>query len=129
MVATGATGETGCVPPSLLIVDDNPGFRRGVRSLLAAQGFDVVGEACDGHAGMEAAANLDPDVVLLDVDLPDVDGFEVAMRLTGSGCRAKVVLTSSHDSSDFGPMIARSGACGFVPKADLSGRVLAELLR
>jgi DNA-binding NarL/FixJ family response regulator len=109
----------------ILIVDDHPSFRASVRALLEAEGYEVVGEAVDGQSAVEIALALRPDVVLLDVQLPDIDGFEVAGRLRGGPA---VVLTSSRDASDYGPLPARSGARGFVPKADLSGAGLAELL-
>jgi DNA-binding NarL/FixJ family response regulator len=114
---------------SVLIVDDHPSFRASARALLQAEGFDVVGEAADGAEALRAVEELHPDVVLLDVQLPDTDGFDVAARLTRMNARAPaVVLTSSRDSSDFGPLVAYSGARGFVPKAELSGKALATLL-
>jgi DNA-binding NarL/FixJ family response regulator len=114
--------------PTVLIVDDHPSFRLTARALLEAEGFEVVGEAADGASALAAVAELRPDVVLLDVQLPDLDGFEVASRLCSNGHGPSVVLTSSRDGSDFGPLVARSGARGFVPKAELSGDALAELL-
>ena len=116
------------VPMSVLIVDDHPSFRGTARALLEEEGFDVVGEAEDGMGAIRAAGELQPDVVLLDVQLPDVDGFEVASRLTRNGRGPKVVLTSSRDFADFGELVADSGAIGFVPKAELSGPALAALL-
>ena len=112
----------------ILIVDDKLRFRAAARSWLARGGFDVVGEAADGAEALEAAAQLRPDVVLLDVRLPDTDGFEIAARLALSGDSPTVVLTSSRDAADFGDLVARSGARGFIPKAELSGPALAELL-
>jgi DNA-binding NarL/FixJ family response regulator len=85
--------------PTLLIVDDHPGFRSLARRLLAAGGFEVVGEAADGHAAVDAARELRPDVVLLDIQLPDLDGFEVAERLHDSPTGPAVVLTSTRDSA------------------------------
>lgn len=111
----------------MLIVDDHDGFRTFARDLLEAQGFDVVGEASTGSVGIEAAANLRPDVVLLDVMLPDVDGFTVCERITDSGA-ADVVLTSSHDVSTFRLNLERSRARGFISKSELSGPALAALL-
>ncbi len=112
----------------VLIVDDHDLFRTGLRALLEEEGFDVVGEAEDGTSAIRAARTLRPDVILLDVQLPDFDGFEVASRLTGNGSGPKVVLTSSRDFADFGQLVADSGAIGFVPKAELSGAALAALL-
>ena len=114
---------------TVLIVDDHPTFRATARMLLEAEGYDVVGEAPDGTSGIAAAWELNPDLVLLDVNLPDLDGFSVAQRITAGGHDAPaVVLTSSRDSSDFGPLVAGSGARGFISKGELSGAAIAELL-
>ena len=96
--------------------------------LLEVEGYDVVGEAPDGMSALDAVRELDPDVVLLDVNLPDIDGFDVAARLRNGTQQPTIVLVSSRDSSDFGPLVARSGARGFISKADLSGAALAALL-
>jgi CheY-like chemotaxis protein len=111
----------------VLIVDDHPSFRANARALLEAEGFEVVGEAEDGASALRAVHELSPELVLLDVQLPDLDGFEVARRLTEDGGPA-VVLVSSRDGSDFGPLVERSGARGFIPKAELSGAALSALL-
>jgi DNA-binding NarL/FixJ family response regulator len=113
---------------SVLIVDDHPSFRACARAVLQAEGFDVVGEAANGAAALEAARALRPQLVLLDVQLPDCDGFAVARELTEKGDGPVVVLTSSRDAADFGPLIPESGARGFVPKAQLSGGSLRALL-
>ena len=114
--------------PRVLIVDDHPSFRASARVLLEAEGFDVVGEAADGQAAIAEAGRLQPEVVLLDVQLPDIDGFDVAARLTGADDAPAVILVSSRDGSDFGPLVTRSGARGFVPKAELSGDRVQALL-
>jgi DNA-binding NarL/FixJ family response regulator len=114
---------------TILIVDDHPSFRASARRLLEADGYDVVGEAEDGHSAIEAVRELRPEIVLLDVHLPDLDGFDVASRLTNGGGGPAVVLTSSRDASDVEPYAAASGARGFVPKSELSGEALAALLR
>jgi DNA-binding NarL/FixJ family response regulator len=116
------------VATSVLIVDDHPSFRATARLLLEVEGYDVIGEAPDGLSAVERATELRPDVVLLDVNLPDIDGFEVASRLTANGDSPTIVLCSSRDGSDFGPLVERSGARGFISKADLSGASLAALL-
>jgi DNA-binding NarL/FixJ family response regulator len=114
---------------TVLIVDDHPSFRATARMLLESEGWTVIGEAADGAQGLEAARRLQPDLVLLDVNLPDIDGFHVAERLTANdGASPAVVLVSSRDANDFGPMVSRSGARGFVSKADLSGDALRELV-
>jgi|SRR5471032_966668 len=113
---------------TVLIVDDHPSFRASARLLLEAEGYDVVGEATDGSAALHAATDLQPELVLLDVQLPDMDGFEVARRLTGGGGGPVVILVSSRDGSDFGPLVAESGARGFIAKGDLCGAALTALL-
>ena len=113
---------------SVLIVDDHPSFRATARALLEAEGFDVLGEASDCLEAIAAAEVLCPDVVLLDVQLPDQTGFDVASRLTQDGLCVSVILVSSRDGSDYGPLVAQSGALGFVPKAELSGARIAALL-
>ena len=113
---------------SVLIVDDHAAFRRNARLLLEADGYEVLGEAADGPSALVETESLAPDVVLVDVFLPGMDGFEVASELTGRGL-AVVVLTSSHDGADFGALVTESGACGFIPKAELSGASLAAVVR
>jgi DNA-binding NarL/FixJ family response regulator len=116
------------VSRTVLVVDDHPSFRVTARALLEAEGFTIAGEAADGRSAIELARRVRPDIVLLDVQLPDMDGFEVAARLTANGASPAIVLTSSRDGSDFGSLITRSGARGFVPKAELSGAALAALI-
>jgi DNA-binding NarL/FixJ family response regulator len=113
---------------SVLIVDDHPSFRASARMLLEAEGFTVVGEAEDGMSGLAAVAALHPDVVLLDVHLPDINGFDVAARLTANGGSPAVVLTSSRDVEDLGSLAGRGCVRGFIPKSELSGPALEALL-
>ena len=113
---------------SVLIVDDHAGFRRRARRLLEAEGFAVVGEAGDGAAGVAAARALSPDVVLLDVNLPDTDGFAVAERLTADPGAPAVVITSTRDAADVADRVRACGARGFVPKGELSGAALTTLV-
>jgi DNA-binding NarL/FixJ family response regulator len=112
----------------VLVVDDHPSFRRSARTLLEAEGFEVIGEAADGAAALAAVAELAPELVLLDVQLPDVDGFEVARRLLADDPGLPIVLVSSRDRREYGSLIDESGARGFVSKEDLSGASLAGFL-
>jgi DNA-binding NarL/FixJ family response regulator len=114
---------------TVLIVDDHPSFRTSARRVLEAAGYDVIGEAQDGRSALAAARALRPAVILLDVQLPDLDGFEVALRITAQADAPAIVLTSSRDDGEFGGMIADSGARGFLPKSELSGPALAALLK
>jgi DNA-binding NarL/FixJ family response regulator len=114
--------------PTVLIVDDHPSFRATARLLLEADGFVVVGDAANGAEALAQAVALKPDVVLLDVNLPDIDGFDVAARLTVDDESPRVVLVSSREARDFGPLVSRCGARGFLSKADLSGSALLELV-
>ena len=110
---------------TVLIVDDHPSFRASARTLLEAEGYDVGGEAENGETAIAAARALQPDLVLLDVQLPDIDGFMVADRLRQLEDPPAVILTSSRDGADYGRCIGECGARGFVPKADLSGAAIA----
>lgn len=112
----------------MLIVDDHPGFRARARVLLAVAGYEVVGEAADGESAVRVASELLPDVVLLDVQLPDITGFEVARRIGGWRRPPVIVLISSRDAADYGRRIERSGARGFIAKEELSAAALAGLL-
>ncbi|NUV63148.1 response regulator transcription factor [Streptomyces sp. CAI-85] len=117
------------VAPTLLIVDDHTGFRTFARALLKAEGFDVVGEAADGASALVAAELLDPQIVLLDIVLPDLDGFEVCARLTEGGReRPAVILTSSRDATAYSGRLDHSAARGFIPKDDLSRTALLALV-
>jgi DNA-binding NarL/FixJ family response regulator len=114
---------------TVLIVDDHPSFRASARAVLEAEGFEVVGEAGDGTGAVSETRRLRPDVVLLDIQLPGADGFEVcAQLLRENGSSPAVVLVSSRDAADYGDLVAESGARGFVPKADLCGASVAALL-
>jgi CheY-like chemotaxis protein len=113
---------------TILVVDDHPTFRATARALLEAEGFVVIGEAADGESALEAMERLGPQVVLLDVQLPDIDGFEVAARAIRLRDVPQIVLTSSRDASDFGSLIKESGARGFIAKDELSGAAMAALL-
>lgn len=107
---------------TLVIVDDHEGFRSWARELLTQEGFDVVGVAGNGASALAAVVELGPDVVLLDIQLPDISGFDVAAEIAGS---TAVVLTSSRPADDYGVRLRASPAAGFVAKADLSGELVA----
>ena len=111
---------------TVLLVDDNELFRVFTKALLAGDGYEVVGEACDGAAAIEAARRLQPAIVLLDVQLPDIDGFEVARRLRAEPVR--VVLTSGRERIDYGGAVEACGARAFIAKRELSGDVLRTAL-
>jgi two-component system response regulator EvgA len=113
--------------PLILIVDDNGPKRYALGRTLQQHGFDVI-EAGTGEDALKRCSAEHPDLVLLDVNLPDLDGFSVAQRITANQGAPAVVLTSSRDSSDFGPLVAGSGARGFISKGELSGAAIAELL-
>jgi DNA-binding NarL/FixJ family response regulator len=120
--------DTHTVSRTVLIIDDHAAFRAGVRALLAADGYEVIGEAPDGRRGIEAVAALRPEVVLLDVRLPDMDGFAVAGELAACCSFSAVVITSSSDDPLYPARAVGSGARGFVAKHDVSGPALDRLL-
>jgi DNA-binding NarL/FixJ family response regulator len=110
----------------VVIVDDHAPFRASARRLLELEGWTVVGEAADGASAVATIERVQPDLVLLDIALPDATGFDVARELTSGS--ARVVLVSSRDPADFGASVQRSGAVGFIAKDELSGAALAALL-
>jgi DNA-binding NarL/FixJ family response regulator len=115
------------VPQTVLIVDDHAGFRGFARRLLEAGGYRVVGEAGDGASALAVVEELRPELVLLDVLLPDTDGFAVAELLAENGVGSVVVLTSSREASEFAERLESSCARGFVRKDELSGPALASV--
>jgi CheY-like chemotaxis protein len=116
------------MPRRVLIVDDNSAFRAAARQLLERGGFVVVAEAGDGGDGLRAVKAHAPDLAIVDVQLPDHDGFEVAERLRALESPPEVILISSLDDSDFGALVATSSALGFIPKSELSARAIEALL-
>lgn len=113
---------------TVLIVDDHAGFRASARALLEADGFEVVGEAADGRSALEQARRLRPQVVLLDVQLPGMDGFAVAHRLAVEPSAPAVVLISSRGRGAFRTRLADSPARGFITKSEFSGECLSLVL-
>ena len=113
---------------SVLIVDDHDGFRAGARALLEADGFDVLGEAADGESAVEQFRRLRPQVVLLDVQLPGIDGFAVAEQLAAEPLAPAVVLISSRSEAAFRTRLSATRARGFITKAEFTGECLASLL-
>ena len=134
--SSGAAPMRGCrafarvskVGGTVLIVDDHAGFRAAARSLLEAGGFEVVGEAGDGAAAIAAVEQLQPAIVLLDVQLPDLDGFAVAERMSAGRTAPAIVLTSSRSLASVRWRLARNPAWRFIPKSRLSGEALAAAL-
>ena len=115
---------------TVLIVDDHPSFRASARRMLEANGYAVVGELDNGDGVEAAVEKLNPEVVLLDVHLPDIDGFEVTRRLLdANGTRPQIVLISSHDFTDLDEAVETSGARGFVAKSELSAEAISLLIR
>jgi DNA-binding NarL/FixJ family response regulator len=113
---------------TVLVVDDHPGFRASARALLEADGFDVLGEAADGESAVEQARRLRPQVVLLDVQLPGMDGFAVAERLAAEPAAPAIVLISSRGRGAFRARLEVTPARGFITKAEFSGECLSSLL-
>jgi DNA-binding NarL/FixJ family response regulator len=113
---------------TILIIDDDPRFRRQAGELLEADGFVVIGQAVDGASGLEAALSLRPDFVLIDIGLPDVEGFDVARDLAIDGPPPLVVLTSSRDARAYGRRLANVECLGFIPKERVSGTAIRALV-
>jgi DNA-binding NarL/FixJ family response regulator len=113
------------MPQTILIVDDHAGFRQAARAILEAEGYDVVAESATGMEAFDAVERFRPALVLLDIGLPDLDGIEVAARLTTADRSLAVVLTSSRDACDY--QLESSGARGFIPKGELSGAAVAAM--
>ena len=111
-----------------IVVDDHPSFRASARATLEDAGFEVVGEAADGTSALELVKLVRPDVVLLDVQLPDMTGFDVCVEC-GDIDGIAVVLVSSRDDSDYRGLIEQCGAVGFIQKGELTGDAVAALLR
>jgi DNA-binding NarL/FixJ family response regulator len=116
------------VRPTVLIVDDHAEFRQSAGALLEAEGFAVIAEAGDGDEAIAAVERVRPQIVLLDVQLPDVDGFTVAEQLAAGRDPPVVVLISSREAAAYGPRLQAAAAHGFIPKRELSGSALAAVV-
>jgi DNA-binding NarL/FixJ family response regulator len=114
--------------PTVLVVDDHEAFRESAAALLEAEGFTVVGVAADGRGALELSERMRPAVVLLDIQLPDVDGFAIAEQLLGLPEPPRVVLISTHAASTYGARLQSTPASGFITKRELSGSRLAALV-
>jgi len=108
-----------------LIVDDNALFLEGAAALLRREGLDVIGVASNSAQAIQLVSELRPDVTLVDIDLGDEDGLEVARRLSDT---SRVILISTHSEDDLAHLIAMSPALGFVPKTRLSAQAIRNLL-
>ena len=113
---------------TVLIVDDNDVFRSSARAVVQAAGYDVVGEAGEVTSALAQVHALHPDVVLLDIQLPDGDGFTLAGQLAAEGQAPTVVLVSSRERADYGSRIDNAPAAGFISKLDLSRATLEALI-
>ena len=118
----------GVVRQTVLIVDDHAIFRASARALLESEGFVVVAEAATGAEALEAAAAARPEIVLLDIQLPDIDGLIVAERLAATTRTPKVVLISSRDAESYGSRLSQSLSCGFISKSALSGEAITSIV-
>jgi CheY-like chemotaxis protein len=127
-VSRDPCGQDPFVARRVLIVDDNAAFRAAARRLLERGGFVVVAEAGDGASGLREAEGHHPDLAIVDVQLPDCDGFDVAEQLSGLEPAPGVILVSSLDGADFGSLVAGSPSLGFIPKGELSASAIEELL-
>jgi DNA-binding NarL/FixJ family response regulator len=123
-----AVRQWSVVAATVLIVDDHPAFRAAARALLESEGFRVVGEAGDAREALLAIVALRPGVVLLDVQLPGVDGFAVAEAIAAAEDAPRVVLISSRAASAYGARLSAAPTRGFLAKSELSGAALAGLL-
>ena len=112
----------------VVLADDHTVVRTGLKAVLgAARDIHVIGEAQNGREAVAMAERLDPDVVVMDLTMPDVDGIEVSTRLTREDPSRAVVLTSTRDATECAPLVKSCGARGFIPKSELSGAALAAL--
>jgi CheY-like chemotaxis protein len=112
----------------VLVVDDHAGFREMARALAVSGGLDVVAEAGDGATALTLCRQHRPDLVLLDIGLPDLDGFDVRRRILDAVDPPVVLLTSSRDAASYGARLTGPEPIPFVPKDELSVAALVDLL-
>jgi DNA-binding NarL/FixJ family response regulator len=115
--------------PTVLIVDDHAEFRASASALLESEGFDVIGEAADGEVAISESERLRPEIVLVDIQLPGLDGFDVAERLAGAADPPAVILISSRDAAAYGSRVEEAPVRGFLAKRSLSGAALAGFVQ
>ncbi|MGO3827715.1 MAG: response regulator [Microbacterium gubbeenense] len=102
--------------PTVLLVDDHATMRAGFRMILEASGVEIAGEAATGVEAVERVAHLDPDVVFMDVQMPDMDGIEATRQIVASGSRSSVVIVTTFDRDDYLFAALDAGASGFLLK-------------
>ena len=112
----------------ILVIDDNTAFRGALGRVLDTDCFVVIAGAATGASGVQLAREYKPDLVIVDVQLPGIDGFDVAEQLAGLDLPLEVILTSGLDGSDLGTLVTDSSARGFIPKAELSAEAIDALL-
>jgi two-component system, NarL family, nitrate/nitrite response regulator NarL len=113
---------------SCLIIDDSETFLASATHLLSLQGVRVIGQASSSGEALRLAAALSPDVTLVDVELGDEDGIELARRLTSGGLSAMVILISLRDRNELAELMAGSGAIGFLRKDALDAQAIVDLI-
>jgi DNA-binding NarL/FixJ family response regulator len=121
-------GQDGGAATTIVVVDDHVGFRTMAGALLTTGGFQVVGEAATGADALAVIAALAPDAVLLDLQLPDIDGFAILRSLRRAGLASRVVLCSVRVAADFGARLEQCGAAGFLTKSALTAEAVRSLL-
>ena len=128
MSSLSSPERRGAATVRVMVVDDQAVFRRVARAVVeATAGFEPVGDAASGAEALISADQLHPDLVLMDVQMPGMDGFEAARRLADCHPESVVVLLSLHDSDEFGPLVVSCGASAFLRKQDLAPAVLRHL--
>jgi DNA-binding NarL/FixJ family response regulator len=112
----------------VLLVDDHAGFRASAAALLEAEGLSIVGSAASGEEALAVVDDLDPDIILLDLYLPGLDGVDVAWRLSDPRRNSAIILISSHEEAAADPRVASAPVRGFLSKRDLTCAAIRELL-